>query len=321
VEARSHPNVLAVQKSLLQQLFHAGSDVPISLNVPLTYADRLRIRLPGDSKFALGPHIDGGSLERWEDAQYRSCYKEILEGKWRDHDAWDVGRRVGVNSDLYQGPSQCSIFRAFQSWLSMSTTGPGEGTIRVFPLLKEASAYVLLRPFFRPTVPTTSPAFLSASSWELDLTSTDFPNSVMGMGQELNEATHPHLRLEEGGMVSMKAVNPGDMVFWHCDTIHAVEKLHAGKGDSSVLYIPVVPLTTHNAQYLVRQRHALTTSIPAPDFPGGDGEKGFEGVGRPADVRTKQGRKAMGLEPYEEWQGMTEGEKAVVRESNAVLAV
>jgi len=33
----------------------------------MSYYDRLRIRKPGDSKFALGPHIDGGSLERWED--------------------------------------------------------------------------------------------------------------------------------------------------------------------------------------------------------------------------------------------------------------
>ena len=32
-------------------------------------------------------------------------------------------------------------------------------------------------------------------------------------------------------------------VFWFSDVIHAVEKTHAGKGDSSVLYIPAVPLT------------------------------------------------------------------------------
>ncbi|KAG8997760.1 hypothetical protein FRB94_007482 [Tulasnella sp. JGI-2019a] len=319
--ARSHPNVLAVQKALQQQLFHADPNAPVSLNIPLSYADRLRIRLPGDSKFALGPHIDGGSLERWEDKAYRSCYQEILEGRWREHDAWDVGRRVNVNSDMYDGAGQCGVFRAFQSWLSLSTTGPGEGTLRVFPLLKEASAYVLLRPFFRPTVPPSSPSFLSASSWNLDLTTSEFPNSVMGMGQELNDATHPHLRLEQGGMVSMKPVHPGDMVFWHCDGIHAVEKTHSGKGDSSVMYIPVVPLTVHNAQYLTRQREALEESVPAPDFPGGDGEKGFKGVGRPEDLVTDEARRAMGLAPYVGWQGMTEGEKAVVRDSNAILGM
>ncbi|KAG8894192.1 hypothetical protein FRB99_001412, partial [Tulasnella sp. 403] len=106
VEARSHPNLLATQKALMSTLFHADPSALVSLNTPLTYADRLRIRLPGDSKFALGPHIDGGSLERWEDAPYRDCYREILSGNWRAHDAWDVGRRLGINSDIYGGPSQ-----------------------------------------------------------------------------------------------------------------------------------------------------------------------------------------------------------------------
>jgi len=39
----------------------------VSTTTPVSYYDRLRIRFPGDSVFALGPHIDGGSLERWED--------------------------------------------------------------------------------------------------------------------------------------------------------------------------------------------------------------------------------------------------------------
>ena len=39
--------------------------------------------------------------------------------------------------------------------------------------------------------------------------------------------------------------------------IHAVDKTHAGKDDSSVLYIPACPLTEANAEYLVRQREAF----------------------------------------------------------------
>lgn len=31
----------------------------------------------------------------------------------------------------------------------------------------------------------------------------------------------------------------------HCDVVHAVEAQHRGLGDSSVLYIPAVPLTVH----------------------------------------------------------------------------
>lgn len=50
--------------------------------------------------------------------------------------------------------------------------------------------------------------------------------------------------------------------------IHAVDKIHAGTSDSSVLYIPCCPLTEANAEYLGRQREAFAEGRPAPDFPG-----------------------------------------------------
>lgn len=43
--------------------------------------------------------------------------------------------------------------------------------------------------------------------------------------------------------------------------IHAVDKIHAGKDDSSVMYIPACPLTETNADYLVRQREAFFEGI------------------------------------------------------------
>lgn len=73
VAARAHAEVLNVSRSLLQ-LWHRpaegnGSSLSVEqladMSTPLTYADRLRIRHPGDAKFALGPHIDGGGVERW----------------------------------------------------------------------------------------------------------------------------------------------------------------------------------------------------------------------------------------------------------------
>lgn len=39
--------------------------------------------------------------------------------------------------------------------------------------------------------------------------------------------------------------------------IHAVDSIHAGKSDSSVLYIPSCPLTELNAHGLARQRDAF----------------------------------------------------------------
>ncbi|EAU33080.1 conserved hypothetical protein [Aspergillus terreus NIH2624] len=119
-EARAHPNMLGTQR-FLQRLWHSSDPrTAISTRNPLTYADRLRIRQPGDAKFTLGPHIDGGSLERWEDPEYSRVYSKILEGKWEE------------------------------GWMSMSHTAPGEGSLHVCPMLIHSTAYTILRPFFDP---------------------------------------------------------------------------------------------------------------------------------------------------------------------------
>lgn len=38
----------------------------------------------GDRSFTLGPHVDGGSTERWEDEEYRKVYRVLEEilGLW-----------------------------------------------------------------------------------------------------------------------------------------------------------------------------------------------------------------------------------------------
>ena len=101
--ARAHPRSLAIQKALLS-IFTAGPSTPVAL-VPITYADRARIRRPGDAKFALGPHMDGGSVERWEDPGYRSVYKKILEGDWEGYDAWQMSKCLYiVPADTQQIP-------------------------------------------------------------------------------------------------------------------------------------------------------------------------------------------------------------------------
>ena len=51
---------------------------------------------------------------------------------------------------FYSGAGACSMFRMFQGWLSMSHTGPNQGTLMVNPLLQLATTYFLLRPFFSP---------------------------------------------------------------------------------------------------------------------------------------------------------------------------
>lgn len=66
IEARSNKSLLNTSKAFLQ-LFHAPHQAQvsvvadtsraISLSTLLTYADRMRVRPPGDSKFSLGPHV------------------------------------------------------------------------------------------------------------------------------------------------------------------------------------------------------------------------------------------------------------------------
>lgn len=60
VQARAHPNVLAVS-SWLNGLYHSREELPggVDLKVPLSYADRFRFRQPGTVFDFLGPHIDG----------------------------------------------------------------------------------------------------------------------------------------------------------------------------------------------------------------------------------------------------------------------
>lgn len=84
----------------------------------------------------------------------------------------------------------------------MSTTRASEGALRVFPNILLASAYLFLRPFFKPIRPSSEfeprdrDAYLAESNWTLDMESSRFPGSVQGHGQELSDETHPHLDLE-----------------------------------------------------------------------------------------------------------------------------
>ncbi|KAF7309866.1 Duf1479 domain protein [Mycena indigotica] len=311
MQARTHPNILATQRALLS-LWHTSSD-DIRLDAPISYFDRLRIRFPGDMKFALGPHADAGSIERWEDLEYRKCFSKILDGgsSWRNYDPYFATPRVNAKQDLYHAPNQCSIFRPWQGWTSMSNTGPGQGTLQLLPSLRLATAYWILRPFFRPRDPT-SPS-LKFENWNVpDVDNPNFVGAGMGTGLELNNITHPHLKLAET-MVSVPMVEPGDQVYWHCDMIHAVEARHGGVQDSSVLYIPAVPLTADNAHYLRDQRNNFLAGLPAPDFPGGSGESDFVGRATEGDVHPQaESQQAMGFRPFV-------GNGQLLREANAIL--
>lgn len=246
LRARTHPHFLKVQTALMQATWHISDpNSLISLAQPLTYADRLRIRQPGDAAFALGPHQDGGSVERWMVEGYGrgGTYDAVFRGKWdTEYDPWDASTRVDAVNDLFEGLGACTMFRMFQGWLSMSEVGPREGTLLVNPLLKLSTAYSLLRPFFRPlrwyrhhvggvasgdrdaVPPAGTPEraqFLDKENWVFtggeDMTS-EIPGATPGFGMEFPRvAMHPHLELDRT-MVHVPRVKPGDYVAWHCDS-------------------------------------------------------------------------------------------------------
>ncbi|KAF2968682.1 hypothetical protein GQX73_g4906 [Xylaria multiplex] len=328
IRARAHPNLLKVQSKLMNFWQPSDADSPISLSQTLTYADRLRIRQPGDATFALGPHVDGGSVERWEKHGYGlgGVYDKVFEGSWEEYDPWDASTRVSAVMDNYNGLGACSMFRMFQGWLSMSNAKGFEGTLLVNPLLQLSTAYYLLRPFFRPIKESkglSNEEYLAADNWVFtgsEMTS-ELQGATPGHGQELNADLHPHLELDTS-MVHMPEVKPGDFVAWHCDTIHAVDKIHKGQSDSSVLYIPICPVTEQNAHYLVRQREAFLGGTPGPDFPGGEGESRH--LNRPTISylnahANSEGLRAFGFEKLVTTEADGPGAAGVLKKANEIL--
>lgn len=340
--------MIATQRFLMRYWHTKNPEAEISTDDPLTYADRLRIRQPGDAGFALGPHVDAGSVERWEENGYGQghVYDKIFQGNWEEFDPWEASTRINAISDLYNGSGSCSMLRMFQGWMSMSETAPKEGTLLVNPLLSLTTAYMLLRPFFAPrsqpiadAAGEFSQAFLDAKNWKLeDKVSNTIQGAFPGHSQELNNILHPHLDLQHS-MVHVPRISPGDYVAWHCDSkhhplsllpiptdtakaIHAVDKQHQGTSDSSVIYIPACPTTRSNVEYLAKQRAAFVQGIPPPDFPGGKGES--EHTGRPtASYLEKhtdaEGLRAFGLRPFEARGLATNGQRRVLEYANTVL--
>ncbi|PPQ88041.1 hypothetical protein CVT26_000151, partial [Gymnopilus dilepis] len=292
VQARSHPNVLAAT-AWLNNLYTAKSKDNLSslegvdLNVPLSYADRFRIRKPGVAWEMHPPHVDGGGIERWEDPTFRRCFEDILNGNWRKHDPFALEFRLNARSSLYGRPGQATVFRTFQGWLALSETAPTQGTLQVFPDVFLSNAYCILRPFFTPTVPIDSEDIFDGKNWKFDTSTPDFPGIIPRhggfIGPRPKPELHPNLRLGEC-MTSVPQVRPGDGVFWHCDVVHAVEEEHTGRGESAVMYIPAVPLTPTNQAYVERQAATFLKSACPPDMPQGPGEAGFKGVGGLEDV-------------------------------------
>lgn len=199
---------------VLNSLWHDKEDPEKSFAAPLAYADACRIRPPGIPFTGLGPHIDAGSLCRWEEPQYQKTYEKVWSGKVEEYDPYDLTVRKWANPAFHPGQAQSRVFRAFQGWTALTKAGAGEGSLLIYPELKFAIAYVLLRPFFQP--PASDADILEPEKWALNLDDAWFPGVWRHTPQELSARAFPHMNLTKC-MVNIPTMEPGDTVWWHCD--------------------------------------------------------------------------------------------------------
>jgi hypothetical protein len=241
------------------------SEVPV-------YADRIRRRPPGSTSLGLSPHVDGGSVERWLDDNFREVYRNVFSGNWRAHDPFDAAWRPAARE--IPSPAVCSMFRTFQGWTALTRQGQGDGTLQLVPIAN-AMAYMLLR------------------ALQDDVPETDLCGAKPGRALSVQPEWHASL-LE--AVTSIPLMQPGDTVFWHPDVIHAVENEHNGRGYSNVMYIGATVGCAKNSAYLARQAPTFLAGKTPPDFAPDDFEVSFRGRATEADL-TSLGRSQMGLPP------------------------
>lgn len=275
VQARQSESLTRV-RSFLNRLWLAESEGRRHFDpdeVPV-YADRIRRRPPGSNSLGLSPHVDGGSVERWLDENFRNVYRHVFSGQWRKYNPFDPTWRPEARE--IPSPAVCSMFRTFQGWTALTRQGKGDGTLQLIPITN-AMVYMLLR------------------ALQDDVPETDLCGAKPGRALSVEAEWHAPL-LE--AVTSIPLMQPGDTVFWHSDVIHAVENAHTGEGYSNVMYIASTVGCPKNTAYLAKQAPAFLAGKTPPDFAPDDFEVDFRGRATEADL-TALGRRQLGLPPSE----------------------
>jgi hypothetical protein len=271
VQARQAESLTEV-RIFLNKLWKADSQGQRHFNPDETpaYADRIRRRPPGSASLGLSPHVDGGSVERWLDENFRKVYRHVFSGNWQDYDAYDAAYRPDARE--VASPAVCSMFRTFQGWTALTRQGKGDGTLQLIPIAN-SMMYVLLR------------------ALQDDVPEDDLCGAAPGRALSINPQYHS-LLIE--ALSSIPLMEPGDTVFWHSDVVHAVENEHKGSGYSNVMYISSTPGCAKNTAYLAKQAPAFLAGKTPPDFAPDDFEVDFTGRGTEIDL-TPLGRSQLGL--------------------------
>jgi len=271
VQARQSESLTNV-RMFLNNLWRAESEGVRHFNPNETpaYADRIRRRPPGSASLGLSPHVDGGSIERWLDDNFRKVYRHVFAGNWQQYDAFAAAFRPEVRE--VPSPAVCSMFRTFQGWTALTRQGRGDGTLQLIPIA-QAMVYILLR------------------ALQDDVPVDDLCGAKPGRALSISEQYHGMLIR---ALSSIPLMEPGDTVFWHTDVVHAVENEHNGTGYSNVMYIASAPGCAKNSAYLERQALSFLSGKTPPDFAPDDFEVNFTGRGTIADL-TELGRAQLGI--------------------------
>ena len=272
VEARQSVELASTRRWLNGLWRSQGPDgAHFDPNLDCVYGDRIRRREPGDGSLGLSPHVDGGSIERWIEPNFRRIYAPVFAGNWRDLDPFDGAYRPDVEE--IPSPAVCQAFRTFQGWTALTAQGPGDGSLQLVPSTL-AMSYILLRALAD------------------DVGDDDLCGAAPGHSLSISQQWHGRLLK---GLVPIQKVYPGDTVWWHPDVVHGVEDAHTGSGYSNVMYIAAAPMCAKNARYLDGQKPAFLEGRSAPDFAAENFEVAYSGRGGP-DMLTPLGRAQMGFD-------------------------
>lgn len=107
--------------------------------------------------------------------------------------------------------------------------------------------------------------------------------------------------------------------------IHAVDKVHHGTGDSSVMYIPACPMTEANAEYVKCQRDTFLEGVPPPDFPGSQGESQHVGRATVDDLKGSTNELGLCTQGFAKLDAgdveLSQGQHKVLQKANEILGL
>ena len=160
MKARQNARIMKIQAALLKAWQTSeDNEVEVDFSTIINFADRFKTQNPNDTIIKYSPRIGkyftfrslvdnscnllnlftaNGGNERWHNQNYRKVYRHILEGNWEAYDPFEIDYRIEAISNSVDG---FSFFKAFEGWLSLSSSSTNDGAMHVFPNLKEATAY------------------------------------------------------------------------------------------------------------------------------------------------------------------------------------